>query len=285
MSDSDPVIDELHRAMDVLEATRPQAPSQSRRKYATVEYWDHRYDVSKDQTYDWHHTYEGLSPLLSHILKPEHKILVLGCGNSPFSEQMYDAGFRQITNVDISEVCIDKMLARSERTGRAMDWVVMDVCKLKFESNEFDVVIDKATGDSIVCMDQGDQMVQSMLKEACRVLRVGGTFVMISAQSSVQAQVKDESLPWKFGEMKIPTVMYNKNHALGTDEISFILCRKKRPANMSEKDARFWKMVMARCQAKKEARAREAQEASAGEGHSPDDTSLPNATSDDTNNK
>eukprot|EP00656_Telonema_subtile_P032934 TRINITY_DN36264_c0_g1_i1.p1 TRINITY_DN36264_c0_g1~~TRINITY_DN36264_c0_g1_i1.p1 ORF type:complete len:119 (+),score=50.08 TRINITY_DN36264_c0_g1_i1:3-359(+) len=104
-------------------------------------------------------------------------------------------------------------------------------------------------------------MVQAMLAESCRVLKVGGTFVMVSAQGSVQQQVHDEALQWKAGQMKIPTALYNKNHALGCDEITFILCRKKKPVSMTDKDARFWAMVVARCEAKKKARAlEEAQE-------------------------
>eukprot|EP00658_Telonema_sp_P-2_P033213 TRINITY_DN24424_c0_g1_i2.p1 TRINITY_DN24424_c0_g1~~TRINITY_DN24424_c0_g1_i2.p1 ORF type:complete len:274 (-),score=86.85 TRINITY_DN24424_c0_g1_i2:112-933(-) len=227
-----------------------------RDRYATAEYWDNRYQVSGEEVYDWHHTFDGLSPLLVQVLKPEHKILVLGCGNATFSEDMHAAGFEQVTNVDISRVCIEKMRARDALAGRHMRWEVMDVCALGFESNEFDVVIDKATGDSIVCMDDGHQKVLRMLQESCRVLKVGGTFVMVSAQASVQAQVHDESLPWKSGEMKIPTALFNKDHALGTDEITLILCKKKRPANMTEKDARFWQMVMMKVQTKKEARAK-----------------------------
>jgi EEF1A lysine methyltransferase 4 len=35
------------------------------------------------------------------------RILVLGCGNAEFSEDLYDAGYKNVINVDISSVVID----------------------------------------------------------------------------------------------------------------------------------------------------------------------------------
>jgi 2-polyprenyl-3-methyl-5-hydroxy-6-metoxy-1,4-benzoquinol methylase len=44
----------------------------------------------------------------------EDEILVCGCGSSPLSVDMYDEGFSQVTNVDLSRVVIDIM---SEKFG------------------------------------------------------------------------------------------------------------------------------------------------------------------------
>ena len=35
-----------------------------------------------------------------------------GCGNSRLSEEMYEDGYRSITNIDISRVVVDQMAAR-----------------------------------------------------------------------------------------------------------------------------------------------------------------------------
>lgn len=37
------------------------------------------------------------------------KILVVGCGNSQFSYGLYSDGFRNITNIDYSEIVIKNM--------------------------------------------------------------------------------------------------------------------------------------------------------------------------------
>ena len=39
-------------------------------------------------------------------LKSKLKILNIGCGNSKLSEWMYDDGYLNITNIDISQTCI-----------------------------------------------------------------------------------------------------------------------------------------------------------------------------------
>ena len=66
--------------------------------------------------FDWLEDYNSLKSLLKQFCQPHHKILVLGCGNAEFSEDMYDDGFPYIYNIDISTVVIDQMKARN--TGR-----------------------------------------------------------------------------------------------------------------------------------------------------------------------
>lgn len=62
---------------------------------------------------------------------------------------MYDAGFRHITNIDYSSVCISTMRARhSDCPG--MTWHEMDVQHLSFPDASFDVVLEKATLDAIM---------------------------------------------------------------------------------------------------------------------------------------
>jgi 2-polyprenyl-3-methyl-5-hydroxy-6-metoxy-1,4-benzoquinol methylase len=38
-----------------------------------------------------------------------HRILNVGSGNSRLSEEMFEEGYTQITNIDISNVCIKAM--------------------------------------------------------------------------------------------------------------------------------------------------------------------------------
>ena len=49
----------------------------------TKEYWDSRYDKEPEGTeFDWFKSYDDLAPWLSKSIKPEDKIVMLGCGNS-----------------------------------------------------------------------------------------------------------------------------------------------------------------------------------------------------------
>lgn len=62
---------------------------------------------------------------------------------------MYRDGYRDITNIDYSQVVIDNMKERSE-AARSMRWLVMDIRSLRFDRASFDVVIEKATLDALL---------------------------------------------------------------------------------------------------------------------------------------
>jgi EEF1A lysine methyltransferase 4 len=87
------------------------------------------------------------------IARRQTKVLVIGCGNSLLSEQMYDNGYRNITNNDISPICINRMKQRNEKKRPEMKWDVMDVRKMTYQNGQFDVIIDKSTIDAILCME------------------------------------------------------------------------------------------------------------------------------------
>ena len=90
---------------------------------------------------------------------------MLGCGNAKFSEDLYDTGFKNIYNVDISSVVIKQMMVRNKQRIK-MQYETMDVINLKYDDNFFDVAIDKSTIDAILCGDNAFLYTAIMLKEA-----------------------------------------------------------------------------------------------------------------------
>ena len=56
----------------------------------------------------------------------------------------------------------------------------MDACKMDFKDKSFDLVLDKATLDSIRCAVNFQLQVEQYLKEVRRVLTRGGVFVCVS---------------------------------------------------------------------------------------------------------
>ena len=68
--------------------------------YSNPAYWDKHYSKSgPDDSLDWLESYHSLKNLLAEVMPPrrgntETSILVLGCGNAQFSEDMYDAGYK-----------------------------------------------------------------------------------------------------------------------------------------------------------------------------------------------
>ena len=93
--------------------------------------------------------------------------MVPGCGNAEFSEDLYDAGYENQVNTDISAVVIEQMAERNKETRPNMEWLVMDITDMsEFESNRFDIIIDKGTMDALLCGNDAYLKVAKMLKES-----------------------------------------------------------------------------------------------------------------------
>jgi SAM-dependent methyltransferase len=52
------------------------------------------------------------------------EVLELGCGNSPFCEEIYRDGITEITCNDLSAVAVEKMQKRSEAKGYKLEYVL-----------------------------------------------------------------------------------------------------------------------------------------------------------------
>ena len=57
-----------------------------------------------DRPFEWYSSWPQLRPLLREALgATDSSLLVVGCGNSELSAQLYDDGFENVTNVDFSK--------------------------------------------------------------------------------------------------------------------------------------------------------------------------------------
>jgi 2-polyprenyl-3-methyl-5-hydroxy-6-metoxy-1,4-benzoquinol methylase len=52
--------------------------------------------------------------------------LIIGCGNSTLSSDLYDTGIEHITNIDLSEKVIKQMKKQNEKRRVNMKWLPMD---------------------------------------------------------------------------------------------------------------------------------------------------------------
>lgn len=98
---------------------------------------------------------------------------------------MYDVGFENITNIDVSEVVIRQMNATNgHRTN--MKFLYMDAMNMSFDNDSFSVVLDKGTLDALM-PDDSEETVKSIDKyfsQIKRVLKFGGCFICISLLQS-----------------------------------------------------------------------------------------------------
>ncbi|TFK26215.1 S-adenosyl-L-methionine-dependent methyltransferase [Coprinopsis marcescibilis] len=149
--------------------------------YGTKDYWNTRYaQEDEESSFDWFKKYKDISDIIHELIpSKESRILMLGCGNSTLSEDMYDDGYHNIVNTDYSDILIEQMRRKHQETRPEMEWHEMDVRDLKFEDRFFDVAIDKGTMDAMMTSkgdvwDPPKQVIEDCTKEVQETLRVLG---------------------------------------------------------------------------------------------------------------
>jgi len=179
------------------------------RTYGTQEYWESRF--AQEDSFEWLLAYAQLAPQLELLLQQHHdhgqkqqcRILIVGCGNAPFSADLYDAGYTNIVNLDYSMTVIQGMRQKHFDVRPLMQWIVGDMTNLPSVptgnditddsssdvfSSGFHVVIDKAAMDALMT-NEGDvwhpnetvvRDAHAMCQSVARVLQPGGHFVQIS---------------------------------------------------------------------------------------------------------
>ena len=152
---------------------------------------------------------------------------MLGCGNAAFSEQMYDDGYKNIFNIDISKSVIDYMQKRNEKRS-GMQWLEMDVRKLAFDDNYFDLLIDKSTIDALLCGRFSYCNVAYMMNESQRVLKVGGCYMAISYGCPENRLLHFEREHLSF-DISIFTIKKNNTAAseFSKDKLHYVYCLVK----------------------------------------------------------
>ena len=204
--------------------------------YGDIAYWEQRYKNSEYTTFDWLENYPTLKEIILSLNIPKEtgQILNLGCGNSEFSENMYDDGFHNIKNIDISQSVIKLMSERSKNRPE-MTYEVMDVRDIKYENNYFDLAIDKSTIDALLCGDDAFINVAKMIKEVQRVLKVGGYYMIISYGAP---DYRIMHLNRKFEKFKVEILKIEKDFVEeeGYDNYHYIyLCKKLEGADEASK--------------------------------------------------
>jgi SAM-dependent methyltransferase len=163
---------------DDSKSTSSEASGTLETDYGSAKYWNERY--SRYSPFDWLMEYSTFKKQdLTSFIQTSDSILMLGCGSARFSGDMYDDGYHNIDNIDLSEVVIDQMKTLNEERHK-MTWEVMDVTNLMYSNDIYDVVIDKSTLDCIFCCDNSAHLISEMILESWRVLKPGGIFIPLS---------------------------------------------------------------------------------------------------------
>ena len=212
--------------------------------YGDASYWEDRYKSCEDPTFDWLEDYSSLKTIISdlNINKETGTVLNLGCGNSEMSEEMYDDGYHNIVNIDISHNVIKYMKERNKQRPK-MTFCQMDVRDIKLESNSVDLAIDKSTIDALLCGEDSFTNVAKMIKEVQRVLKVGGYYMIIS-YGNPESRVFHLKRKFLNFEITIFTIKkdYENDDGLKEKNNYVYLCKKLKGAN--EASEKYYQEVL-----------------------------------------
>ncbi|KAM2018714.1 hypothetical protein ACFX1T_021619 [Malus domestica] len=154
--------------------------------YGESRYWDNRY-ANESESFDWYQKYQSLAPLIN-LYVPRHpnqhnRILVVGCGNSAFSEGMADDGYEDVVSIDISSVVIQTMQSKYSNRPH-LKYLPMDVR-------------DMRTLDSLLCGSNSRQNATEMLEEVWRVLKDKGVYFLVTYGAPLyRLRLLRESCSW-----------------------------------------------------------------------------------------
>ncbi|XP_059196441.1 eEF1A lysine and N-terminal methyltransferase [Centropristis striata] len=154
-------------------------------EFSSAEYWERFFKKRGEKAFEWYGDYNKLCGVLHKYIKVQDKVLVVGCGNSELSEQMYDVGYKHLTNIDISETVVTHMNQRNAERRPGLTFQQVDATQTPYEEASFKAALDKGTLDAMASEEEG-ALARNMLTEVGRVLSVGGRYVCVTlAQESV----------------------------------------------------------------------------------------------------
>lgn len=126
---------------------------------------------------------------------PPPRILHVGSGHSALPVDMYNAGWTRTVATDSSETVIR---VQNRMFPKGVRWMQADVRNLSrvFEDDieKFDVVLDKAVADALLCYARPEVALREMFREVRRVLRPGGRCVVFTSKRSSTCGMKGSAL-------------------------------------------------------------------------------------------
>ncbi|XP_029170441.1 eEF1A lysine and N-terminal methyltransferase homolog [Nylanderia fulva] len=151
-------------------------------EFSHADYWNTFFKKRGKKVFEWYGEYPELCEILVKYIKIKDDILIVGCGNSTVSMSLYDVGYRNIINIDISHIVIKQMRDINKSARPNLIYEHMDATKMTYLDEKFNVILDKGTLDALMpdTKETTISTIDKYFKEITRVLRNGGRYICIS---------------------------------------------------------------------------------------------------------
>jgi hypothetical protein len=151
--------------------------------FSSVNGWEQFYSESSinSQEYsvvEWHSSVplEVLADFVPH----DSTCLMVGCGTSDLPSVVYTQRHANVTLMDSSQTCIDQLTGHY---GETMSYVCGDSTRMSSilpPAKLYDIIIDKGLIDALICGEGWNGPIESLLREASKVLCSGGVYLLVS---------------------------------------------------------------------------------------------------------
>lgn len=196
------------------------------------DHWDHVYQTKRADQVSW--TQQKPQSLIDFItdfkLPISAKIIDIGGGDSGLSEFMLEAGFTDITVLDISQRALDKAKNRLGDQADKIKWVVSDITEFS-PTESYDLWYDRATFHFLTQDDQINKY-KAICKNAVKGFMLMGTFSQNGPSQCSGLEIKqysDTTLPQLFSSdfQRIKCIRENHLTPFNTTQ-EFVFCSFKK---------------------------------------------------------
>lgn len=137
-------------------------------------HWEAVYETKQPNEVSW--TQENPKTSLNFIrstnLSKTSKIIDIGGGDSKLVDFLLEAGYQNITVLDISEKALERAKNRLGKNAEKISWIVSDINEFKPET-DYDVWHDRATFHFLTTPEQIEKYVEIIEKGVASFLIIG----------------------------------------------------------------------------------------------------------------
>jgi SAM-dependent methyltransferase len=156
------------------------------------EHWENIFANKQDNQKSWFEDYPAISMQLikEQNLSKDAAIIDIGGGDSHLVDALIEAGYSNITVLDISEKALDNAKVRLGKSGDQVKWIVADICTFNPEE-QYDLWHDRAVFHFLTEQNKREQYI----KAAQSALIPGGKLII--GTFSLDGPEKCSNLPVK----------------------------------------------------------------------------------------
>jgi 2-polyprenyl-3-methyl-5-hydroxy-6-metoxy-1,4-benzoquinol methylase len=198
------------------------------------EHWENIYSTKTENEVSWFQQYPKTSMEFVGLfsLKKDSKIIDIGGGDSHFVDALLEAGFSNVTVLDISSKAIERAKIRLGKSAEKVKWIVSDIIDFGPEE-QYDFWHDRAAFHFLTEKTQADKYVEIANKGISgNGILVLGTFSVDGPKKCSSLEIRqysEESMSGKFEKYFKRVKCITEDHKTPFNTIqNFLFCSFKK---------------------------------------------------------